>query len=145
MCDMPPDNHAMTVCLQVQPDMVNLIVHSSAGAVMARFNISKDLAYFPVGKRKGDKLGAVSRLHTIQASNMTTIPCGFPTRPEMFHRPLGLWNPLVSKKLHVKNQNKLQSGWLCVRSACLSCFVPYPDSLCAVVATMLNCTPCVVL
>jgi len=91
--------------------MVNLIVHSSAGAVMARFNISKDSVYFPAGKRKGDKPGAVSRLHTTQASNMTTIPLIFPTRPEMFHRPLGLWNPLVSKKLHVKNQNKLQSGW----------------------------------
>ncbi len=90
--------------------MVNLIVHSSAGAVMARFNISKDSAYFPAGKRKGDKPGAVSRLHTTQASNMTTIPLIFPTRPELFHRPLGLWNPLVSKKLHVKNQNKLQSG-----------------------------------
>ena len=91
--------------------MVNLIVHSSAGAVMARLNISKDSVYFPAGKRKGDKPGAVSRLHTTQASNMTTIPLIFPTGSEMFHRPLGLWNPLVSKKLHVKNQNKLQSGW----------------------------------
>ncbi|KAL0025336.1 hypothetical protein WJX79_008358 [Trebouxia sp. C0005] len=104
---------------EVQPDMVNLIVHSTAGAVMARFNISKDSVYFPAGKRKGDKPGAVSRLHTTQASNMTTIPLIFPTRSEMFHRPLGLWNPLVSKKLHVKNQNKLQIDEMLVKISSL--------------------------
>ncbi|KAA6420012.1 MAG: transcription initiation factor subunit TAF1 [Trebouxia sp. A1-2] len=104
---------------KVQPDMVNLIVHSTAGAVMARFNISKDSVYFPAGKRKGDKPGAVSRLHTTQASNMTTIPLIFPTRSEMFHRPLGLWNPLVSKKLHVKNQNKLQIDEMLVKISSL--------------------------
>ena len=85
------------------------VVYSSAGAIMARFNISKDSIYFPAGKRKGDKVGGASRLHTLQASNMTTIPLTYPQRPEMFHRPQGLWNPLVSKKLHVKNQSKLQS------------------------------------
>ena len=85
------------------------VVYSSAGAIMARFNISKDSIYFPAGKRKGDKVGGISRLHTLQASNMSTIPLTYPQRPEMFHRPQGLWNPLVTKKLHVKNQSKLQS------------------------------------
>lgn len=103
--------------LQVQPDMGHPVVYSSAGAIMARFNISKDSVYFPAGKRKGDKVGGASRLHTLQASNMTTIPLSYPQRPEMFHRPLGLWNSLVSKKLHVKNQSKLQSE-LC--NTCLS-------------------------
>lgn len=90
--------------------MVHPVVFSSAGAIMARLNISKDAIYFPAGKRKGDKLGSASRLHTLQASNMTTIPLqNDRQRPELFHRPLGLWNPLISKKLHVKNQSKLQS------------------------------------
>ena len=89
--------------------MVHPVVYSSAGAIMARLNISKDAIYFPAGKRKGDKLGSASRLHTLQASNMTTIPLQKGQRPELFHRPLGLWNPLVTKKLHVKNQSKLQS------------------------------------
>ena len=96
------------------------VVYSSAGAIMARFNISKDSIYFPAGKRKGDKVGGVSRLHTLQASNMSTIPLTYPQRPEMFHRPQGLWNPLVSKKLHVKNQSKLQSK--------RRCMVPMPFS-----------------
>ena len=89
--------------------MVRPIVHSSAGAIMARFNISKDAIYFPAGIRKGEKMGGTSRLHSIQASNMSTLPLNLKTRSEWFHRPLGLWNPLVSKKLHVKNQSKLQS------------------------------------
>lgn len=81
---------------------------------MARFNISKDSIYFPAGKRKGDQAGGISRLHTLQASNMSTIPLTYPQRPEMFHRPQGLWNPLVTKKLHVKNQSKLQSKRRCM-------------------------------
>lgn len=84
---------------------------------MARFNISKDSSYFPAGKRKGDKVGGASRLHTIQASNMSTIPLNQRNRAEMFHRPLGLWNSLISKKLHVKNQGKLQS------ELCLACLM----------------------
>lgn len=100
--------------LQVQPEMGHPVVYSSAGAIMARFNISKDSIYFPAGKRKGDKAGGISRLHTLQASNMSTIPLTYPQRPEMFHRPQGLWNPLVTKKLHVKNQSKLQSKRRCM-------------------------------
>lgn len=113
--------------------MVNPIVYSSAGAIMARFNISKDSVYFPAGKGKGDKVGGVSRLHTIQASNMSTIPLHYPQRAEMFHRPLGLWNPLVSKKLHVKNQSKLQSEQAPAESSfvLLSCAVCF--DLCSVV------------
>lgn len=87
---------------------------------MARFNISKDSVYFPAGKRKGDKAGGISRLHTLQASNMSTIPLTYPQRPEMFHRPQGLWNPLVTKKLHVKNQSKLQSKWRCMKPITLT-------------------------
>lgn len=108
---------SMPVCMQVQPVFGNPIVHSSAGAIMARFNISKDAIYFPAGKRKGDKAGGGSRLHTAQAVNFTSIPLRVGTRAEMFHRPMGLWNPLFSRKIHVKNQNKLQSklAWLCTK------------------------------
>ena len=101
--------HCFGTVTQVQPVFGNPIVHSSAGAIMARFNISKDAIYFPAGKRKGDKLGGGSRLHTVQAINMSSIPLGIVTRAEMFHRPLGLWNPLLSKKFHIKGQDKLQS------------------------------------
>ena len=98
--------------MQVEPVLGNLIVYDRTGAIMARYNISKDAMYFPVGQRKGDKLGAGSKLHTGQANNMSSIPLGRVTRAEMFHRPLGLWNPIMSKKVHIKGQDKLQSKHL---------------------------------
>ena len=95
--------------LQVQPVFGNPIVHSSAGAIMARFNISKDAIYFPAGKRKGDRAGGGSRLHTVQATNMSSIPVGVSSRAELFHRPQGLWNAVFARKIHIKKQDKLQS------------------------------------